>query len=328
MPEVPGEPTGAARKDIGPDLAIVGAARSSTSSLAARLAGFPGIDGGSVKEPNYFSRHLDRGDSWYESLFEPRSAERRRMDASVSYTFPHYPHALQELAEAAPGATLVYMVRDPVQRAVSHYNFHRYYFHNEDAGDFGTALRTNPIYLGASDYEHWLDQMTRHFPVDQVLVVPFKVAADDVDAVASHVCERLGLDPLPPSEAGSQAHRNQVVTFRNETLRRASRTLRRSRFYPTVRSTLGADRLRRVRAAVTRTTPMPSLEESLASCQSGEREQLHDVAARAQRRVAGYLLEQDARTGLDWARQWTVDGGDDDGDGDAAHTPQGRGGNP
>ena len=44
----------------GPDLAIVGSARSGTTFLAAQLAEHPSIDAGAVKEPNFFSREYGR----------------------------------------------------------------------------------------------------------------------------------------------------------------------------------------------------------------------------------------------------------------------------
>ena len=86
----------------GPDVAVVGAARSGTTYLAAQLAAHPMIDAPAVKEPNFYSRYLDKGEAWYDDLFPPRAPGHLRLDASVSYTFPHFPDALAALAKASP----------------------------------------------------------------------------------------------------------------------------------------------------------------------------------------------------------------------------------
>src|SRR5687767_7425172 len=134
-----------ARTSFGPDIVIAGAARSGTSALAAQLSVHPSIDAGKVKEPNYFSRHLDRGEQWYESNFQSRSDSVLRLDASTSYTSPLYPHALERLAAASPEAYVIYAVRQPTERALSHYLLRRTYFHIDDAPTFGDALRTTSL---------------------------------------------------------------------------------------------------------------------------------------------------------------------------------------
>src|SRR3712207_3518880 len=158
-----------------PDIVLAGAARSGTTFLAARLSRHPAIDGGAVKEPDFFSKHLSRGTEWYDGLFTSRKDGLLRLDASMSYTVPQYPEALNQLAAAAPHAFVIYAVRDPLARAVSHYRLLRDYFHVDSHTDFGSALRDNPVYLGTSDYSHWLPQLYGHWPKERVLVAPFAV---------------------------------------------------------------------------------------------------------------------------------------------------------
>jgi hypothetical protein len=117
------------------------------------------IDAPAVKEPNFYSRYLDKGDAWYHDLFPARAPGHVRLDASVSYTFPHFPGALAALAKASPHAQIVYVVRDPIARALSHYQLQRYYFTNEPAATFGEAIASNPAYLGSSDFGHWFEQI-------------------------------------------------------------------------------------------------------------------------------------------------------------------------
>lgn len=289
-----------------PDLVIAGAARSGTSFLAAQLGAHPRIDPGSIKESNFFSRSYGKGNDWYEGLFQTREPDVVRMDASVSYTYPQYPQALSLLAAAAPDAYLVYVVRDPVARAVSHYLYNHHYFNQESAADFGTALTTNDLYVGASDYRRWLDDIYTVYPKEQVLVVPFHAVTAPGTEVADQICKALGLPMLPGPSAGAAAHQNNVVVFRHPGLRFVSRRLRRSRLYPLVRARLGASRLRRMRSLVTKHTALPTIEEALSTCRPEQLRELKDLELRSHAAVCAAVQDQDARTGLSWASLWTT----------------------
>lgn len=286
-----------------PDLVIAGAARSGTSFLAAQLSAHPNIDPGSLKEPNFFSRNYERGFGWYDGFFQPRAEDVLRMDASVSYTFPHFPQALDRLMANAPRAFLVYIVRDPIPRSVSHYLYYRHYFAEETAPDFGTAIRTNKLYCGASDYRHWLEALYQRFPREQVLIVPFSAVADGhVDA---QVCAQLQLPPpTGDRDHRAEAHRNNVVTFKHEAFRVVQRRLKHSRFYPAIRERLGADRLRWLRSLVTRETSLPTVEQALASCSPEQLTELYDLERQSREAVAVCLTEQDHRLGLSWLPYW------------------------
>jgi hypothetical protein len=289
----------------GPDLAVVGAARSGTSLLAAHLAAHPQISASAVKEPNYFSRHLDKGPEWYESFFPPRSDDDYRLDASVSYTYPQYPQAIERLVEASPSVFMIYVVRDPIPRAVSHYQFYRHYFEREQAPDFGSALARDSYYTDVSDYRRWLEVLGHAVPAQQLLVVPFGLLTASSHAVAEVVCARLGIAP-PAAEIEKEAtlHQNNVVTFRSDRIRRVTRSLRHSRLYPVVRRTVGADRLRRIRSAVTSVPETPTLEASLASCTSDQLAELEKLRITADEAVEHWLRDQDQRLSLDWSQHW------------------------
>ena len=55
-------------RTVGPDIAIIGAARAGTSFLSAVLSRHTRIDPGLMKEPNYFSSRWEDGEEWYDHL--------------------------------------------------------------------------------------------------------------------------------------------------------------------------------------------------------------------------------------------------------------------
>lgn len=291
---------------VGPDLVLAGAARSGTSSLAAQLGAHPDIDAGKVKESNYFSRRFDRGPDWYEGLYQERREGLLRLDASTSYTSPQFPEALDKLVGASPDVFVVYAVRQPTQRALSHYLLRRHYFQNEDAPTFGAALRSTPFYVDVSDYSHWLPRLSDVFSQDRLLVVPFEMITKHPHEVVGQVCSQLGLVIPDDTRSAGWRHRNDVVQYRNQAALQFTRRFRRSPLYPWTRNLLGAGRMRKYRSVFTRPATLPNAAEAMSSCDVDQLDSLRALDERAQAAVAKHLVSQDERLGLDWATRLFV----------------------
>lgn len=106
-----------------PDFIIMGAMKSATSSLHVQLAAQPNIFMSTPKEPNYFSdtEQFAKGEKWYSSLFDGANG-RLAGESSTHYTkLPTYPETAQRIFEALPEVRLIYVMRHPVDRLVSHY---------------------------------------------------------------------------------------------------------------------------------------------------------------------------------------------------------------
>ncbi len=107
-----------------PDFLIIGAMKCGTSTLAAQLGAQDGMFMTTPKEPNFFSNddiHA-RGAGWYRALFESARPGDIKGEASTHYTkLPTYPHTIARMQDMLDAPKLVYMIRNPVDRAVSHY---------------------------------------------------------------------------------------------------------------------------------------------------------------------------------------------------------------
>ncbi|MFW6058704.1 MAG: sulfotransferase family protein [Phycisphaeraceae bacterium] len=107
-----------------PDFIIIGAMKCATSTLHEQLAQQPGIFMSEPKEPNFFSDdpHYARGLGWYAGLFADAPAEALCGESSTHYTkLPTYPHTVERMRQHVPEARLVYVMRHPMDRLVSHY---------------------------------------------------------------------------------------------------------------------------------------------------------------------------------------------------------------
>src|SRR5205085_4365134 len=101
--------------------------------------------------------------------------------------------------------------------------------------------------------------------------VPFSLPTQGTEA-PDVIFRWLGLEPLELSEGSGEAHRHEVVQFRHPAIQRARRAVIHSRAYPWVRRTLGPARIRRVRAALTKSPDVLTTEEALSSCTPAQRE--------------------------------------------------------
>lgn len=108
----------------GPDFILIGAMKCGTSTLAEQLAHQQGVFMTTPKEPNFFSDDdiFARGPDWYRALFDAAGAGELKGEASTHYTkMPTYPQTLARMTAMLPELKLVYMIRDPMARAISHY---------------------------------------------------------------------------------------------------------------------------------------------------------------------------------------------------------------
>ena len=105
------------------NLLIPGAGKSGTSSLAYMLDQHPDICLSSPKEPQFFSFNdrYEKGPEFHNSLFDFSGSTKIFCDASQSY-FVHS-HAIERAKNELVEPKVIIMLRNPVDRAVSHYKW-------------------------------------------------------------------------------------------------------------------------------------------------------------------------------------------------------------
>lgn len=191
-----------------PDLVVIGAMKCATTALHAYLDAHPDIAMWPGKEANFFTgdpwpppvepeewwRHgqWHRGVEWYSSLFDP--VAKRRGESSPGYTAPDNPLAAERMAAVLPEARLVYLVREPVERAVSQYAHH--VRDGDERRPIGKAL-LDPAsqYVARSRYAARLQPFLDHFAPDQVLVVVQERLRDRRREELRRVYTHVGADP-------------------------------------------------------------------------------------------------------------------------------------
>jgi sulfotransferase family protein len=201
-----------------PSALIIGAQRSGTTSLFNYLVRHPDVLPPLGKEVHYFDLHYARGLEWYRGCFPYRHQLRGRsitLDASPYYLA--HPQAPERAARLFPDVKLIALLRNPVDRALSHYQHE--VRHGWEALSFAEAIEQEPERLAGEEerlrsepeyysfnhhrfsytrrglYLEQLRQWMEHFPRSQLLVLQSEWLFRDPAAATGAVHDFLGLPP-------------------------------------------------------------------------------------------------------------------------------------
>lgn len=193
------------------DVMIIGAQKCATTSLFELMVRHPGIVGSRPKEPHFFSTCHDWRSELprYEAMFTPRDGA-IYLEGSTSYTF--YPRRnlriWEDLYEYNPSLRFVYLVRNPVDRIVSHY------MHSVERGftkePIERAIVQRGGYLAVSRYATQIRPFLQRFGRDQVLLLDFDDFVHRRAVTLRSVSDFIGLD-LSVVGDPDQVHANRSI---------------------------------------------------------------------------------------------------------------------
>lgn len=179
-----------------PTFFIIGAAKAATTALWVTLQEHPEVFFPAQKETNYLlgGEWASRGPEWYEGLFAPGQAARHRGEASPSYSmFPMFRGVPERAAELVPGARIIYMIRSPVRRMVSHWAQATAAGHEHRP--LAEAVVWGSPYYFSSCYGLQLSRWAGSYPRESLLVIRSEDLAEEPEATLDRVLTHLGLDP-------------------------------------------------------------------------------------------------------------------------------------
>jgi len=214
-----------------PDVIIVGAQRSGTTTLFRMLSEHPQVIRPTMsKGTAYFDLNHERGMRWYRAHFPlkllawMRSPGKRHVTFESCGYYMFHPHAAARMADELPHVRVVVLLRDPVDRA---YSAHRHELNRGfETLDFDEALEREEDRLrgeeqrliddpGAYSFEHqhhaylarsrYVEQVRRlldTFGRDRVLTMDAEALFSDPRSEFSRLCEWLQIDP--PGEIANE----------------------------------------------------------------------------------------------------------------------------
>jgi len=214
-----------------PNYIIIGVQRGGTTSLYNYLIRHPAIVSSYLKEVHYFTKNYHRGINWYLSNFPTRPALKRRSaqageravtgEATPYYIF--HPLAPVRIKQLVPDARFILLLRDPVERAYSHFDLSRR-MNNEPIERFEDALEAEPerlkgereklltdetyfsrshqhhSYLTRGLYAEQLEYWYQFFPREQILVLRSEDMYENAAEVYKQTCRHIGVSEIVLAE--------------------------------------------------------------------------------------------------------------------------------
>ncbi len=180
-----------------PNLIIIGAMKCGTSSLHRYLNLHPQIHMASLKELDFFvsEKNWGKGLDWYEEQFlSSANSIKIYGESSPNYTKHHiFSGVPQRMHSMVPEAKLIYILRDPVKRILSHY------YHQAVDSKETLALQeciSNPKnnYVQTTLYYEQLQKFLEFYDSQNILVLSLESLNSDPQSVLKQVFEFLDVD--------------------------------------------------------------------------------------------------------------------------------------
>lgn len=106
---------------LSPDFIIIGSPRCGTTSLYKYITAHPQVLAAANKEICFFSEHFSKGMAWYQAHFPPPIEAQKFLTGEATPTYLTHPLAASRLRDCLPKIKLIVILRNPVDRAFSHY---------------------------------------------------------------------------------------------------------------------------------------------------------------------------------------------------------------
>jgi hypothetical protein len=195
------------------DLIIAGVQKAGTTALFRYLLNHPELTGASVKETHFFDDETNV--DWsapdydrYHGFFPTEKAPKLLFEATPIYIY--WPRSLERIRDYNPDIKLIFLFRDPIERAWSHWCMQ--YARGIDTLDFQSAIRsgrsrlqshvTTPREWRVFSYVErgfYLDQVTRVlslFSRDQVLFLPSEHLLTQPEQTLQGITTFFGVSPF------------------------------------------------------------------------------------------------------------------------------------
>ncbi|MFT4013556.1 MAG: sulfotransferase [Paracoccus sp. (in: a-proteobacteria)] len=179
------------------DFIVIGTMRAGTTLLHDILSTHPQISMARMKETDYFipEKNHGRGSDWYLGQFDVGRPLRGEISPNYAKVMD-FPGVARRIHAECPQVRLVYVLRDPVKRAMSQYE------HSWNMGEVSETpaqMAGQHEYLSIMDTSHYARQLRAYHEVfrpEQILVVCFEDFIARPQQVLDRILAHIGAGPM------------------------------------------------------------------------------------------------------------------------------------
>lgn len=196
---------------------VIGAGRSGTTSISAYLAAHPEVSSSITKEVHYFSIAdlYKRGESYFHSLF-PDETKKITTTADTYLLMDH--SAPEKVFAYNPNMKIIIMLRDPISRSYSNYNYSVNFGHEKKENSFLSTIDlekerlntldivdvNNTCHLYGSLYHKHISIWNKYFDVSQLVILKLNDLKNNPESFYRNLCSRLDINYFPFDEANKE----------------------------------------------------------------------------------------------------------------------------
>jgi hypothetical protein len=205
-----------------PDFILAGIGKSATTWIYNCLKDHPEVYVPTETDSvNYFDINYHRGVEWYDDHFSECNGEEVIGEATPSYLIDE--KAAERVSEDIPGVKLIFCLRNPVDRAFSHW------WHGKSQSywsyDFEEIFDSYPPYqmwVTPGFYDHHLSKFDEYFDEIQMEIKFFDDLVEDDKSFIQDIYSDISVDDsYVPKHAGSKV--NEAALSGPEMLNRTKR---------------------------------------------------------------------------------------------------------
>ncbi|WP_412552915.1 sulfotransferase family protein [Shimia sp. MIT1388] len=179
-----------------PNMIVVGAGKAGTTSLHRYLSSHPRVFGTKEKELMYFTKHFDKGPKWLEPHFPEGTDADIFFETTPQYSFrDDFPGVPQRIHEFDPDMKILYVVREPLSRIVSHFN-HWAATKPDKFNNLEKSLSLpehRKVFVDRTRYHYQISAYLDVFPTEQVRVVFLEDLKNNFEVTLNSLFEFLGV---------------------------------------------------------------------------------------------------------------------------------------
>ena len=193
-----------------PNLLVIGAPKCGTTSVHSYLDQHPDVSMSNPKELRYFWRDdWLEARQWYESHFQLEAQVRGESTPAYSM-WPVRRNVPERAALLVPDAKIIYLVRDPIDRVLSHYYQRLSDGYRAPLKSYIDSVeKPSNVLVCPSRYRTQLERWMMYFDTSQVLVVDCDELKVDRASVITGILRFLALPESPELEFGSELNRSE-----------------------------------------------------------------------------------------------------------------------
>lgn len=176
-----------------PNFFLAGCQKTASSWLYKCFSEHPDIYVPNIDATHFFTFNYYKGFDWFIQYYNNYSGQKAVGDTTPSYIRDI--DAPRRIREYYPEAKLIFSLRNPVERAFSHYWYEK--AKNKITYDFAETLEIYDLYqnfIVSGFYHQLLVNYLKFFPKEQILVILYEDIKQSPDAVIENVFNFLGVD--------------------------------------------------------------------------------------------------------------------------------------